>query len=85
MSLVWALRHQTGEQYSAAECTRGRVAVCNVVAPAPQIDPVSQILLGNPRGPVEQANPNTCSEVKLFLFFLFILTQEVVCCQTEAF
>ena len=35
MSRVWALRHQTGEQYSAAKCTRARVAVLNVVAPAP--------------------------------------------------
>ena len=41
MRRVWALRHQTGEQYSAAECTRTRVAVHNVVAPAPQVDPAN--------------------------------------------
>ena len=29
-------------QYSAAECTRARVAVCKVVAPAPQPEPASQ-------------------------------------------
>ena len=38
ISRVWALRHQKGEQYSAAKCTRARVAVRNVVAPAPQVD-----------------------------------------------
>ena len=38
MSRVWALQHQTGKQYSAAEYTRARVAVHNVVAPAPQVD-----------------------------------------------
>ena len=32
---VWALRHHTGAQYSAVEWTRTRVAVRNVVAPAP--------------------------------------------------
>jgi len=31
---VWALRHQTGAQYSAVQRTRARVAVRNVVAPA---------------------------------------------------
>jgi len=40
---VWALRHQTGEQYSAVECTRARVAVRNVVAPAPQPEPASRL------------------------------------------
>ena len=36
MRRVWALRHQTGAQYSAVEWTRARVAVRSVVAPAPQ-------------------------------------------------
>ena len=31
---VWALRHQAGAQYSAVECTRAKVALHNVVAPA---------------------------------------------------
>jgi len=35
MRQVWALRHQTGTQYSAVEWTRAKVAVLNVVAPAP--------------------------------------------------
>ena len=43
MSRVWALRHQTGEQYSAAECARTIVAVRNVVAPAPQVDPANRL------------------------------------------
>ena len=29
---------------------------------------MSQTLLLNPRGPIEQGNPNTCAEVKLCLF-----------------
>ena len=37
------LRHQTGVQYSAVECTRVRVAVLNVVAPAPQPEPASRL------------------------------------------
>ena len=40
---VWALRHQTGAQYSAVECTRARVAVRNVVAPTPQPEPASRL------------------------------------------
>ena len=32
---------------------------------------LSETLLGNPRGPVEQGNPNTCAEVKLCLFFIY--------------
>jgi len=36
MKRVWALRHQTGAQYSAVECTR-------VVAPAPQPEPASHL------------------------------------------
>ena len=31
---LWVLWHQTGAQHSAVECTRARVAVLNVVAPA---------------------------------------------------
>jgi len=40
---VWALRHQTGAQYSAVEWTRARVAVRSVVAPAPQPEPASRL------------------------------------------
>jgi len=42
MRQVWALRHQTGAQYSAVECTRARVAVHRVVAPAFQPEPASR-------------------------------------------
>ena len=35
---VWALRHQTSEQYSAAEYSKARVAVSKDVAPAPQVN-----------------------------------------------
>jgi len=35
MRQVWALRHQTGAQYSAVEWTRDRVAVRRVAVPAP--------------------------------------------------
>jgi len=38
---VWALRHHTGVLYSAVEWTRARVAVRNVVAPAPEPEPAS--------------------------------------------
>ena len=41
MSRVWTLLHQTSEQYFAAEYTKARVAVRNVVAPAPQVDPAN--------------------------------------------
>ena len=37
----------------------------------------------NPRGAVEQGNPNTCAEVKLCLFFIFNPAQKIVCCETE--
>ena len=37
------MRHQTGPQYSAVECTRARVAVRRVVAPAPQPEPASRL------------------------------------------
>jgi len=40
---VWALRHQTGVQYSAVEWTRAKVAVRNVVAPAPQTKAASRL------------------------------------------
>ena len=43
MRQVWPLRHQTGEQYSAVECTRDRVAIRRVVAPAPQPEPASRL------------------------------------------
>ena len=38
---VWALRRQTGSQYSAVQYTRARVAVSRVVAPALQPEPAS--------------------------------------------
>jgi len=40
---VLKLRNQTGAQYSAVECTRAKVAVRNVVAPAPQPEPASRL------------------------------------------
>jgi len=40
---VWTLRHQTGAQYSAVECTRARVAVGRVVAPAHRPEPASRL------------------------------------------
>jgi len=43
MRWVWALWHQTEAQYSAVECTRSRVAVRRVVAPAPQLEPASHL------------------------------------------
>jgi len=43
MRRVWALRHQTGAQYSAVECTRAGVAVRNVAAPASQPEPASRL------------------------------------------
>ena len=42
MRRVRALRHQTEAQYSAVEWTRVRVAVCNIVAPAPQPESASR-------------------------------------------
>ena len=43
MKRVWALWHQTGAQYSAVQWTRARVAVRNVVVPAPQPEPASRL------------------------------------------
>ena len=43
MKRAWALRHQTGAQYSAVEWTRARVVVRNVVAPAPQLEPANRL------------------------------------------
>jgi len=40
---VWVLRHQTRVQYSEVECTRARVTISNVVAPAPQPEPASRL------------------------------------------
>jgi len=40
---VWALRHQTGAQYSAVEWTRDRVAIRNGIPPAPQPEPASRL------------------------------------------
>jgi len=37
------LRHQTGAQYSAVECTRAWVAIRGVVATAPQPEPASRL------------------------------------------
>jgi len=41
MRRVWALRHQAGVQYSTVKCTKAKVVIGNVVAPAPQPEPVS--------------------------------------------
>ena len=43
MRPVWVLQHQRGAQYSAVEWTKARVAVRNVVAPAPQPEPASHL------------------------------------------
>jgi len=40
---VWALRHQAEAQYSAVECTRARVAIRRIYAPAPQPEPESRL------------------------------------------
>ena len=32
---------------------------------------LSQTLFGNPKGPVEQGNPNTCAETKLCLILFY--------------
>ena len=40
---VWALRNQTRAQYSEVECTKTRVAVRRVVAPAPQPEAASSL------------------------------------------
>jgi len=42
MRRVWALRHQTGTQYSAIKCTRAKVAIRSVVTQATQLDPASR-------------------------------------------
>jgi len=39
----WALWHQRGAQYSAVECTKARVAVRGVFAPAPHPVPPSRL------------------------------------------
>ena len=36
-----------------------------------QFQCVSQTLFGNPKGPVEQGNPNTCAETKLCLILFY--------------
>jgi len=41
---AWALRQQTGAQYSEVERTMARVAVRRFVAPAPQPEPASRLL-----------------------------------------
>ena len=41
-------------------------------------------LLKNPKGPVELGNPNTCAEVKLYLF-LFTSALKIVCRETKVF
>jgi len=40
---VWGLRHHTRAQYTAAEWTRTRAAICRVVAPALQPEPASHL------------------------------------------
>jgi len=37
------MRHQTGAQWTAVECTRARVAVRRVATPAPQPEPASRL------------------------------------------
>ena len=41
---VWALRHQTGAQYSVVKYTRARVAVPSTEAPVPQVVPASRLI-----------------------------------------
>jgi len=43
MRRVWALRHQAGVQYSAVECTRARVGIRRVVAPAHQPETANRL------------------------------------------
>ena len=43
MNREWALRHQTSEQYSAAEYTKAKVTVRNVIAAAPQVNPTNRL------------------------------------------
>ena len=43
MRRVWALWHHIGAQYSAVECTRARVAIRRIVAPAPEPEPASRL------------------------------------------
>ena len=40
---------------------------------------------GNPKGPVKLGNANTCAKTKLASKFYFILAQEVVRYEPEAF
>jgi len=40
---VWALRHHTGAQCSAVECTSAGLAIRRFVAPAPQPEPASRL------------------------------------------
>ena len=40
---VWALQYLTSKQYSAAECSKARIAVRKAVAPAPQVDPANHL------------------------------------------
>ena len=39
-------------------------------SPRPALARLSQTLFGNPKGPVELGNPNTCAETKLCLNFI---------------
>ena len=43
MRRVRALRLQTGAQYSAAEWIKAKVAMRNVLAPVPQLDPARRL------------------------------------------
>ena len=43
MRRVWALRHKTGAQYSAVECTTASMPIHRVVAPVPQLEPASHL------------------------------------------
>jgi len=43
VKLVRALQHQTGAQCSAIECTRAKVAISSIVAPAFHPEPASHL------------------------------------------
>ena len=68
-----------------------RGTICNFFASYPKIMLAistahdCQTLFGNPKGPVELGNPNTCAETKLCLNLYFIPAQEVVCYEPDGF
>ena len=60
------------QKFDRLDCSQGRLKVFGCVT----------TLLLNPKGLVEQSNPNICTEAKLCLF-LFMSTLEIVCRETE--